>query len=62
MFVYYYCLLRYKISHQIHIYNRKKLDISWNRHLFDRRRMKILDSNLSYQEKMKQLLNVPKGV
>ena len=62
MFVYYYCLFRYKLSYQIHTFNRKKLDISWKRHLLDRRRMKIVDSSLSFDEKIKELLKIKKGV
>lgn len=60
--LYYYYLFRFNISSRIHDFNRKNLDKSWKRVLEDRRRLRVSDSEKSTLEKIKELMNIPKGV
>ena len=60
--LYYYYLMRFNISSRLHHLNRVNLDWSWKRHLEDRRRLRVLSSEKSTLEKIKELMNIPKGV
>ena len=60
--LYYYYLMRFNISSRIHHLNRRNLDWSWKRHLEDRRRLRVLSSEKSILEKLKELMNISKGV
>lgn len=60
--MYYYYLMRFNISSRIHDFNRKTLDWSWKRVLEDRRRLRVAESDKSILEKLKELMNIPKGV
>ena len=60
--LYYYYLMRFNISSRIHHFNRINLDWSWKRVLEDRRRLRVLSSDKSTLEKLKELRNIPKGV
>lgn len=50
--MYYYYLLRYNLSNRIHIYRRKKFDLSWKKHILNRERLKIASSNMRIIEKI----------
>ncbi len=41
---YYYQIMRFHLSNQSHIRNRRKLDISWRRLLEDKRRLRVLET------------------
>ena len=43
--MYYFTLVRFHISNQIHIRNRRNLDKSWKEVLERRRRLRVLESN-----------------
>lgn len=60
--LYYYYLMRFNISSRIHHFNRIRFENSWKRHLEDRRRLRVLSSEKSTLEKLKELMNIPKGV
>ncbi len=60
--MYYYYLMRFNISSRIHDFNRKNLEWSWKRVLEDRRRLRVAESDKSTLEKLKELMNIPKGV
>lgn len=44
---YYYALVRFHISNQIHLRNRRKLDKSWKRVLEARRRLRVVTPKTS---------------
>jgi len=60
--MYYYYLLRFNISSRTHLKNRRNLDKSWRRHIEDRRRLRVASNDKSIFEKIKELMNIPKGV
>lgn len=60
--LYYYYLLRFNISSNIHNFNRINLDKSWKKHLENRRKLRVASSNLGIINKVKDILNIPKGV
>lgn len=60
--MFYYYLLRFNISSRIHYFNRLNLDKSWKMVLEDRRRLRVYESEKSTLEKIKKLMNIPKGV
>jgi hypothetical protein len=60
--LYYYCLLRFKISSRIHHFNRINLDKSWKKHLEDRRKLRVASSKDGVIKKIKDYLKIPKGV
>lgn len=39
-------LIRFHISNQIHLRNRRRLDISWKRLLDNRRRLRVMNAEL----------------
>jgi len=55
--MYYFLLLRCHLRNQIHLRNRKNLDVSWKRLSDDRRRLRVLNSKTTYLEKIKALKN-----
>ena len=55
--MYYFLLVRCHIRNQLHLRNRKKMDVSWKRLSDDRRRLRIITSKKTYLEKMKALKN-----
>tara|TARA_B100000683_G_C12041295_1_gene370530 strand:+ start:319 stop:483 length:165 start_codon:yes stop_codon:yes gene_type:complete len=54
--------MRFNISSRIHHFNRINLDWSWKRHLEDRRRLRVAGTEKGTLEKLKELMNIPKGV
>lgn len=60
--IYYYYLMRFNISSRIHQFNRDNLERSWVRLIEDRRRLRVLSSEKSTLDKLKELFNIPKGV
>jgi len=52
--LYYYHLLRFHISNQIHIRNRSRIDKSWQDVLEKRRRLRVISSQKSYFQKIKE--------
>ncbi len=60
--MYYFLLLRCHIRNQLHLKNRKKLDVSWKRLTDDRRRIRIITNKDTYLEKINALKNFNKSI
>lgn len=52
--LYYYHLLRFNITSRLHIRNRNKFDKSWKNLLETRRRLRVVSSQKSYFQKIKE--------
>jgi len=60
--MYYFLLLRCHIRNQVHLKNRKNLDLSWKRLTDDRRRIRIITNKTTYLEKINALKNFNKSI
>ena len=54
--LYYYHLLRFHVSNQLHIRNRAKFDKSWKNLIETRRRLRVVSGQKSYFQKIKDYL------
>ena len=52
--LYYYHLLRFHVSNQMHIRNRARFDKSWQDVLEKRRRLRLFQVKKSYFQKIKE--------
>lgn len=52
--LYYYHLLRFNISNQMHIRNRAKFDKSWQDVIEKRRMLRVISGQKSYFQKLKE--------
>jgi len=52
--LYYYHLLRFHVSNQMHIRNRARFDKSWQDVLEKRRRLRVVSGQKSYFQKIKE--------
>ena len=60
--LYYYYLMRFNLSYRLYYYNRSYLDKTCKMYMEDRRRLRVLSSEKGTLEKIKELMNIPKGV
>ena len=59
--MYYYYLMKFNISSRIHQFNRNQLNKSWERHINDRRKLRIISEKENYFQKMIKIMNISKS-
>ena len=58
---YYYYLMKFNISSRIHQFNRNQLNKSWERHINDRRKLRIISEKENFFQKMRKIMNISKS-